>query len=154
MSYSVFLSEADQAKINRLPIQKQAEIKARTGGPLVLSAVYDAIGRASNNRTDSDPKAEKADQLLNELLKRKNFVPSEPLSVAQQSAAQPPAAPARKQKPKAQPAQPETPAPRVLTENELLLLLDVVNDALDMPNVSNREALLRRKMVLETLLDM
>jgi len=92
MLYSVNLSEADQAKINRLPILKQDEIKARTGGPLTLSVVYDTIGRLSNNRTDADPQAQKADRLLAELLAKKNFAVPSTGSVAATPAVKPVAA--------------------------------------------------------------
>jgi hypothetical protein len=141
MAYSVTLSEADQAKINRLPILKQDEIKARTGGPLTLSVVYDTIGRVSNNRTDSDPQAEKADRLLAELLAKKNFaVPSAGAMPA------PAATPASK---------PQTPDSAAPTVAQLTARLNIVSLALELEDdPAAVKQLTARKNILELAIEL
>ncbi len=80
-------------KLSQVPIPKQADITAQTGKPMDLIKIYQAIVSQSNNFTEKDADALKADALLWQYLENQGFFKSDGI-VQKTIARQPDAVPA------------------------------------------------------------
>ena len=64
-------------KLSQVPIPKQADITAQTGKPMDLIKIYQAIVSQSNNFTEKDADALKADALMWQYLDNQGFFKSD-----------------------------------------------------------------------------